>query len=56
MLICKGKKYSGYFVQAAGLKMQGIHTMQYDDDENTQGTDWSVGFLIYSRDILTQSY
>lgn len=44
MFICKGKKYSGYFVQAAGLKMQGVHTMQHDDDENTQGTDWSVGF------------
>lgn len=41
---CKGKKYSGCFVQAAGLKMQDSHTMQYDGHENTQGTVWSVGF------------
>lgn len=43
-LLVKVKKCSGYFVLAAGLKMQGIHPMQYDGDYNIWSTDCSVGF------------
>lgn len=43
-LLVKVKKSSGYFVLAAGLKMQGIHPMQYDGDCNIWSTDCSVGF------------
>lgn len=34
----------GSFVWGTGLKMQGIHPVQYDGDYNIWGTDWSVGF------------
>lgn len=51
MFTCKGKKCSGYFVLAAGLKMQGVHPMQYNGDYNIYGTDWSVDFSHLSETV-----
>lgn len=50
MFTCKGKKCSADFVLAAGLKMQGIHPVQYDGDYNS--TDWSVDFSHLSKTQL----
>lgn len=49
MFICKGEKCSGYFVLADGLKMQIIHSMQYNGNYNIYGTDWSGGFSHLSK-------
>lgn len=43
-LLVKVKKCSGYFVLAAGMKMQGIHPLWYVGDYNIWSTDCSVGF------------
>ena len=52
MFTCKGKKCSADFVLTAGLKMQGIHPMQYDGVYNIHGTDWGVDFSHLSKTQL----
>lgn len=49
MFTSKGEKCSGYFVLVAGLQIQGIHPVQYDEDCNIQNTDQSVDFSRLSK-------